>query len=158
MHADRSGLARRVNLDGDVAGRADRSFERSLQPASTADCSWAGVGALTWPARIMARIWSEAFDAQRHVDHMPEVDVPTPPCRKVLVVAVGRYRLQFLSHAQLAAAIAWFERPLGSTRRNASGGDHWKFQPWQSELPKGMVKQRNRARILARLRSAPWPW
>lgn len=100
------------------------------------------------------RIWTEDFDAERHVNHMPEVDDGSESFGRVLFVEVGRYRLAFLSPAQLDAAIAYFERPGGSTRMDPSGGDHWEFQPWQSRLPKGIVNAHNRPRILKALQSA----
>lgn len=102
----------------------------------------------------MARIWTEEFNPDRHVNHMPEVDDRIGSFRRVLIVEVGRYRLEFLSLAQLEAAIAYFERPGGSTRLDPSGGDHWEFQPWQSRLPKGIINSHNRPRILKALRSA----
>lgn len=102
----------------------------------------------------MTRIWTEKFDASTHVNHMPEVDNEIASFRTVVIVEVGKYRLDFLSEAQLDAAIKYFERPTGSTRIDPSGGDHWEFQPWQSRLPKGIINKHNRPTILKALRSA----
>lgn len=94
-----------------------------------------------------------AFDPALHRDHMPEVAAPINP-RCVLLVGAGRFRLCFLSQAQLEAAIAYFQSPSGSTRMQAGGGDHWEFQPWQSRLPAGINNARNRPRMLSALQSA----
>ena len=101
----------------------------------------------------MSRIAVEAFDPAAHRNHMPEVPAPDRP-RNVLVVTIGRFRLEFLSTAQLQAAIAYFHSPSGSTRLAAAGGDHWEFQPWQSRLPAGINNSHNRPRVLAALQSA----
>jgi hypothetical protein len=101
----------------------------------------------------MSRIAIEAFDPALHRNHMPEVLAPDRP-RNVLVVTVGRFRLEFLSTAQLRAAIDYFQSPSGSTRLAVSGGDHWEFQPWQSRLPAGITNSHNRLAVLAALQSA----
>ena len=102
----------------------------------------------------MARIRIEPHDPERHSNHMPEVDACEVPGTGVLVVEVGRHRLEFWSGLQLEAAIAWFENPVGSTRRDPAGGDHWEYQPWQARLPKGMVAKRNRGALMAALHEA----
>jgi hypothetical protein len=102
----------------------------------------------------MSRAYIEPYDAGKHQNHMPEIDGHVNPNGHVIVVESGRYRLEFLSLAQLDAAIAFFEKPTGSTRMDPAGGDHWEFQPWQSRLPKGIVNAKNRPKILSVLRSA----
>lgn len=74
----------------------------------------------------MSTVEIEAFDPSVHRDHMPEISCPSP-ARHVLVVSSGKFRLEFLSQAQLEAAIAYFRSPSGSTRVSAAGGDHWEF-------------------------------
>jgi len=101
----------------------------------------------------MSTLAIEAFDPAVHRDHMPEVSSPSP-ARHVLVVSSGKFRLEFLSQAQLEAAIAYFRSPSGSTRVSATGGDHWEFQPWQSRLPAGINNSHNRDRVLSALLSA----
>lgn len=101
----------------------------------------------------MSNLAIEAFDPEVHRDHMPEVS-SSSPARHVLVVASGKFRLEFLSQAQLEAAIAYFRSPSGSTRVPATGGDHWEFQPWQSRLPAGINNAHNRDRVLSALLSA----
>jgi hypothetical protein len=101
----------------------------------------------------MSTVKIESFDAAIHRNHMPEALSPPVP-RKVLVVCVGKFRLEFLSLAQLDLAIAYFRNPSGSTRRDSSSGDHWEFQPWQSRLPAGIVNAHNRPRVLAALVAA----
>ena len=93
------------------------------------------------------------FDPQIHRNHMPEVASPGSP-QHVLVVSSGKFRLEFLSQSQLQAAITYFRSPSGSTRVDASGGDHWEFQPWQSRLPAGINNSHNRSRVLAALEAA----
>ena len=95
----------------------------------------------------------EAFDPAIHRNHMPEVPSPST-IRFVLVVSSGKFRLEFLSQAQLEAAIDYFRSPSGSTRLSATGGDHWEFQPWQSRLPAGINNSHNRGRMLSALLSA----
>ena len=95
----------------------------------------------------------EAFDPAVHRDHMPEIPSPSP-ARCVLVVSSGKFRLEFLSQAQLEAGITYFRSPSGSTRVSAIGGDHWEFQPWQSRLPAGINNAHNRERVLSALLSA----
>ncbi len=84
---------------------------------------------------------------------MPEISSPATP-RNVLVVSLGRYQLEFLSNAQLEAAMAFFRATSGATRMQAIGGDHWEFQPWQSRLPAGMKRSHNRRRLLAALETS----
>jgi hypothetical protein len=91
----------------------------------------------------------EAFDPTVHRDHMPEVP-STSPARHVLVVSSGKFRLEFLSQAQLEVAIADFRSPSGSTRVSAYG-DHREFQPWQSRLPAGINNAHNRDQVLSAL-------
>lgn len=83
-----------------------------------------------------------------HVNHMPEVDRLVDELGHVIVVEVDSLRLEFLSLAQLREAVSYFQAPSGSTRMNASGGDHWEFQPWQSRLPSGIINKHKRPRIL----------
>ncbi|HVT33293.1 MAG TPA: hypothetical protein VHE32_11630 [Rhodanobacteraceae bacterium] len=101
----------------------------------------------------MSSIVVEAFNPEVHRNHMPEVPAPAVP-HKVLVVVVGRFRLEFLSSAQLEAAIAYFRSPSETTRMPAGGGDHWEFQRWQSRLPAGINNSHNRPKVLAALDSA----
>lgn len=84
---------------------------------------------------------------------MPGVAAPES-VREVLVVMVAQFRLEFLSKAQLEAAIAYFRAPSGSTRQSATGGDHWEFQPWQSRLPAGINNAHKRPKVLAALVAA----
>lgn len=93
------------------------------------------------------------FDPQLHRNHMTEVDCPAS-VRHVLIVSSGKFQLEFLSQAQLQAAIRYFRAPSGSTRRSAGGGSHWEFQPWQSRLPAGINNAHNRGKMLAALESA----
>ena len=93
------------------------------------------------------------FNPEIHRNHMPEVECPAS-VRNVLVVSSGKFQLEFLSQAQLQAAISYFRSPLGSTRRCAAGGDHWEFQPWQSRLPAGINNSHNRGSMLAALEAA----
>ena len=95
----------------------------------------------------------EDFDPAIHRDHMPELPAPPGP-RRVLVVTHRAFRLEFLSQAQLDAAIAYFRAPSGSTRIVFAGGDHWEFQPWQSRLPAGINNSHNRPAVLAALIAA----
>ena len=85
---------------------------------------------------------------------MPELGEVCPGTGHVIVVEVGRARLVFLSLAQLAAAIDYFEAPGGTSRQDASGGSHWEFQPWHSRLPAGLVSRSQRPRVLKALRRA----
>jgi hypothetical protein len=101
----------------------------------------------------MSSVSVEDFDPAVHCNRMPEVALPATP-RKVLVVTCGRFRLEFLSRAQLEAAIAYFRSPSGSTRMHVDGGDHWEYQPWQSRLPAGINNRHNRAKVLSALESA----
>ena len=101
----------------------------------------------------MSTVAVEAFDPSVHRDHMPEVSSPSSP-RQVLAVTSSKFRLEFLSQAQLEAAISYFRSPSGSTRLPATGGDHWEFQPWQSRLPAGINNAHNRSRVLTALLSA----
>ena len=101
----------------------------------------------------MSTLAIEPFNPAAHRDHMPEVPSPSP-ARHVLVVSSGKFRLEFLSQAQLEAAIGYFRSPSGSTRVSAAGGDHWEFQPWQSRLPVGINNSHNRNRMLSALLSA----
>ncbi|WOS42052.1 hypothetical protein [Xanthomonas rydalmerensis] len=101
----------------------------------------------------MSRISVETFDPLVHRNHMPEIS--SPNCvRHVLVVSSGKFRLEFLSRAQLEAAISYFLSSSGSTRLAAQGGDHWEFQPWQSRLPAGINNRHNRDQVLSALLSA----
>jgi hypothetical protein len=94
------------------------------------------------------------FNPKIHRNHMYEVDCPKP-VRKVLIVSSGKFQLEFLSQAQLQAAINYFRSPLGSTRLPVPGNlDHWELQPWQSRLPAGINNLHNRSRVLAALESA----
>mgnify|MGYP000418451372 CR=1 FL=1 len=102
----------------------------------------------------MARIWTEDFDDSRHVNHMPEIDDEIDANASVIIIEVGKFKLEFLSILQLKAAIEYFQSPLGSSRISASGGDHWEFQPWQSRLPKGIINKHNRTKVLKALISA----
>jgi hypothetical protein len=95
----------------------------------------------------------ESFDPILHRNHMPELPAPASP-QKVLVVVVGKFRLEFLSRAQFDAAMAYFASPSGTTRMTAMGGEHWEFQPWRSRLPAGINNRHNRPRVLAVLTSA----
>ena len=106
----------------------------------------------------MARIHFESYDQARHTNHMPEVDEGDGAQGRVLVVEVGRYRLEFLSRRQLEVALEHFVSPSGTTRHDASGGDHWEFQPWQSRLPKGIVNRHHRPKVLAALRRGLEMW
>ena len=98
----------------------------------------------------MNRIAIEAFDPAAHRNHLWEVPSPPEP-RTVLIVRAGKFELQFLSQAQLDAAIAYFRDPSGSTRLDPGGGDHREFQPWQSRLPRGINNAHHRPRVLAAL-------
>ncbi|MDR0672484.1 MAG: hypothetical protein LBF93_02225 [Zoogloeaceae bacterium] len=93
------------------------------------------------------------FDPSIHRDHMPEVSGPNP-ARQVLIVTSGKFQLEFLSLAQIDAAIRYFRSPSGSTRQPADSGDHWEFQSWQGRLPAGINNSRNRARMLSALVAA----
>ena len=101
----------------------------------------------------MSKLAIEEFNPSIHRDHMPEIQSPVSP-RLVLVVVSGKFKLEFLSQAQLDGAITYFRSPAGSTRLAANGGDHWEFQSWQSRLPAGINNSHNRTRILAALLSA----
>lgn len=101
----------------------------------------------------MSTLAVEEFDPAIHRDHMPEVPSPSH-ARRVLVVSSGKFKLEFLSQAQLEVAIAYFCSPSGSTRMYVTGGDHWEFQPWQSRLPAGINNAHNRDRVLSALLSA----
>ncbi len=101
----------------------------------------------------MSSVAVQAFNPALHRNHMPEISSPDTP-RKVLAVCVGRFRLEFVSCAQLEAAVAYFRSPSGSTRLSAGGGDHWEFQPWQSRLPAGINNAHNRPKVLAALEAA----
>ena len=98
----------------------------------------------------MSAVTIEAFNPLVHRNHMPELRSPESP-RKVLSVEVAKFRLEFLSKAQLEAAIAYFQAPSGSTRLASAGGDHWEFQPWQSRLPPGINNSHRRPKLLAAL-------
>lgn len=103
----------------------------------------------------MPRIHIEQFDEKIHRNHMPEVESCISFTGYVIVVEVGRYRLEFLSLTQLAAAIEYFEKREGvSTRLSASVGDHWEFQSWISRLPAGINNKHNRSRVLSTLKQA----
>lgn len=95
----------------------------------------------------------EMFDSSVHRNQMPDVPAPEP-AREVLVIAIAKFRLEFLSNAQLEAAIAYFRKPSNSTRQCSAGGDHWEFQPWQSRLPAGINNAHNRPKVLAALVAA----
>jgi hypothetical protein len=84
---------------------------------------------------------------------MPEIPSPEV-ARKVLVFRSGRFQLEFLSRAQLEAAIAYFHSPSGSTRLSPVCGDHWEFQLWHSRLPAGINNAHNRPKVLAALDAA----
>lgn len=103
----------------------------------------------------MGRISLEPYDPAKHANHMPEVCQTIVSNGQVIVVEQGRFRLEFLSLEQLIAAIAFFDKTDGgSTRLDASGGDHWEFQGWQSRLPASINNKRHRHKILSLLRSA----
>jgi hypothetical protein len=103
--------------------------------------------------RHMSNFAVVEFDPALHRNHMPEVPSPDDPV-KVLIVKTGRFQLEFLSSAQLEAAILYFRNPSGSTRENPSGGDHWEFQSWQSRLPAGINNSHNRPKVLSALIAA----
>lgn len=93
--------------------------------------------------------------AEKHINHMPEVCSAIDAQGQVIVVEEGKYRLEFLSLKQLNVAIEYFsKKDGGSTRLNASGGEHWEFQPWQCRLPAGINNKRHRPKILHALESA----
>lgn len=95
----------------------------------------------------------EIYDPSVHRNHMPDVPAPEP-AREVLVITIAKFRLEFLSNAQLEAAIVYFRKPSKSTRQCSAGGDHWEFQPWQSRLPTGINNAHNRPKVLAALIAA----
>lgn len=103
----------------------------------------------------MARTWIEPYMAEKHINHMPEVCNAIDPQGQVIVVEEGKFRLEFLSLKQLNVAIEYFsKKDGGSARLNASGGDHWEFQPWQCRLPAGINNKHHRSKILHALESA----
>lgn len=103
----------------------------------------------------MARTWIEPYSTEKHINHMSEVCSAIDPHGQVIVVEEGMYRLEFLSLEQLKVAIDFFsKKDGGSTRLNASGGDHWEFQSWQCKLPAGINNKQYRPRILHALESA----
>lgn len=103
----------------------------------------------------MARTWIEAYTANKHTNHMPEVCHNIEPHGQVIVIEEGKFRLEFLSLLQLEAAIEYFKNPnTGSTRLNSSGGDHWEFQQWHCKLPSSINNKHHRPKILQALKSA----
>lgn len=103
----------------------------------------------------MGRISLEPYDKTKHRNHMPELCKTIVSHGQVIVIEQGRYRLEFLSLEQLKTAISYFsKKDGGSTRLNASGGDHWEFQSWQSRLPAGINNKHHRDKILNLLRVA----
>lgn len=96
----------------------------------------------------------EPFDPRRHRNHMPEVGGSCDSPRVVVFVEVTNFEFVFFWPEQLEAAIEFFEHPLGSTRMNAEGGDHWEFQPWQSRLPAGLTRRARRGRVVEALVAA----
>lgn len=45
----------------------------------------------------------EMYDPSAHRNHMPDIPAPEP-AREVLVITIAKFRLEFLSNAQLEAA------------------------------------------------------
>ena len=103
----------------------------------------------------MPKVSIESYDKDAHRNHMPEFGDQIDPNGQVIIIEISKYKLEFLSLNQLQAAISYFgSKTHPSSRLNASGGDHWEFQSWVSRLPKGIINNHNRERVLKTLKLA----
>lgn len=111
----------------------------------------------------MARIWTERADPKVHTDYMSTYIYDGVPVRKprdnllrskVLLVDVCRFTFQFHSPEQLDEAIRFFSRRIHPSRRRPGVTLEHYWHPWSQRLPRGLVAQSKRVRVLTALRTA----
>ena len=115
----------------------------------------------------MARWWKEPYDPQKHGNAMPDIIGERYPSdgghradggllpEHVIFVRVARFTFLFLSLEQLRACLAYFERKLHpSSRLPIGGADHWEVQRWFDRLPRGLMNEHKRPKVVNALRTA----
>src|ERR1700761_2016794 len=109
----------------------------------------------------MARMWVERFASKGiPIDDWEHGPVLRPEDRtlvpqNVLKVVVASFTFRFISVEQIRAYLSYYElKTQPSSRLPVSGGDHWEFQRWFEKLPKYLLEDAKRTKVVKALREA----
>ena len=74
----------------------------------------------------------------------------------VFFVDVAGFTFEFLTLAQIETALAFFSQKVRPTSRwpyPVAGISHWEAQRWFERLPKGLLKESRRPKVVAALQA-----
>ena len=115
----------------------------------------------------MARMWTEPFDCERHVDYMQTTHVggvvPQPPLdrlieRLVYFVEVCGFTFQFHSVEQLEQALDHFKQKTHPTSAQPGIALEHYWQRWFERLPQRLYEESKRRRVVEALSRALLQW
>ena len=111
----------------------------------------------------MARIWTERFNPERHLDFMSTTQIGGSPYesmqhqlieRQVFFVAVAGFTFEFHSLDQIKLALTHFETKIhpSSALPGITLEHYW--QRWYERLPQWLFEEPRRVRVVSALRRA----